>query len=153
MRTFVLGLMLFGLLAGGMVGGWLIMNRVAAGSVGTPAHAGSLTNGHPEDCTNVNFQVKARSVVVRSILLQENSILRGTYEVDGGFGKVDIILRINTPQSKELAHFNRAENFDFMFPVQISGEYQLVFDNRYSMFTPKAVGLFYCIDKGRRPGQ
>ena len=153
MRTFVLGMMLFGLLAGGIVGGWAAMNRFSAGAVGTPAHAGSLTNGHPEDCTNVNFQVKARTVAVRSILLQENTILRGTYEVAGGFGHVDIILRINTPQNLELARFNRAETFDFMFPVQISGEYQLVFDNRYSLFTSKAVGLFYCVDKGRRPGE
>ncbi len=153
MRTFVLGLLLFGLLAGGIVGGWVAMNRVAAGSVGTPAHAGSLTNGHPEDCTNVNFQVKSRAVATRTLMLQENQIVRGTYEVNGGFGNVDIILRINTPQNLELAQFPRAANYDFMFPVKLSGEYQLVFDNRYSLFTPKAVGLFYCIDTGRRPGQ
>ena len=152
MRTFLLGMALFGLLAGGVIGGWVAMNRFAVGSVGTPAHAGSLTNGHPEDCTNVNFQVKSRAVASRTVILQENEILRGTYEVDGGFGTVDILMRIMTPQNLLLLRGPRAENYDFSFPVTIPGQYEFVFDNRYSMFTSKAVGLYYCIDKGRRPG-
>ena len=152
MRTFVLGLFVFALLTGGVIGGWYAMNRIASGSVGTPAHAGSITNGHPEDCTNVNFQVKARAFEVRRLLLDENTIVRGTYEVNGGFGQVDIMMRIMTPQGLQLAAFPRAGNYDFMFPVKLRGEYQFVFDNRYSMFTAKAVGLFYCIDRGRPAG-
>jgi hypothetical protein len=34
-------------------------------------------------------------------------------------------------------------------PAKINGDYVLVFDNRYSMFTSKSVGLYYCIDRGR----
>jgi hypothetical protein len=152
LRTFALGLGLFALLAGGIVGGWAAMNRFAVGTVGTPAHAGALSNGHPEDCTNVNFQVKPRALTVRTVALEENQILRGTFEVNGGFGKVDILLRIMTPQGLELLRAPRAENYDFTFPVKLRGEYQFVFDNRYSMFTAKAVGLYYCIDKGRPAG-
>ena len=98
MRTFVLGLFVFALLAGGIIGGWWAMNRFATGSAGTPVHAGAITNGHPEDCTNVSFQVKPRTLEVRRLLLDENTIVRGTFEVNGGFGSVDIILRIMTPQ-------------------------------------------------------
>jgi emp24/gp25L/p24 family/GOLD len=150
MRTFVLGMMLFAVLAGGIVGGWAAMNHYATGSVGTPAHAGALSNGHPEDCTNVNFQVKQRGVAIRKVMLQENTIVRGTFEANGGFGKVDIMMRIMTPQNLVLSTSPRAENYDFFFPVELSGEYQFVFDNRYSLFTAKAIGLYYCIDDGRR---
>ncbi len=152
MRTFVLGVMLFGLLAGGIVGGWVAMNRLAVGSVGTPAHAGALSNGHPGDCTNVNFQVKQRAVATRTVMFAENTIVRGTFEVNGGFGTVDVIMRIMTPQGLLLHRSPRAENYDFFFPVEVGGEYEFVFDNRYSMFTSKAIGLYYCIDDGSRRG-
>lgn len=150
MRTFLLGIGLFALLAGGIVGGWLAMNRLAVGSVGAPAHAGAVSNGHPEACTNVNFQVASRDESVRTILLEEGDLMRGTFEADGGFGKVDIIMRIVDPQGNHLASSPRAANYDFVLPVKLRGEHKFVFDNRYSMFTAKAVGLFYCIDNGRR---
>jgi hypothetical protein len=149
-RTFVLWTLFFALLTGGAAGGWVAMNRFVPGSAGTPAHAGALSNGHPEDCTNVNFKVNQRAQVVRTVMLDENEIVRGTFEVDGGFGRVDIIMRIMTPQNLLMLAAPRAENYDFFFPVQLRGEYQLVFDNRYSLFTSKAVGLYYCIDKGGR---
>ncbi len=151
MRTFVLGLLAFALLAGGIIGGWVAINRLSAGDVGTPAHAGAISNGHPEDCTNLNFQVKQRALGVRTVMLNENDVVRGTFEADGGFGRVDIELHVITPQGLELFASPRVANYDFMFPVKIRGEYQFVFDNRYSMFTPKAVGLFYCVDPGTRP--
>lgn len=152
MRTFLLGLCLFALLAGGVTGGWLAMNRVATGSVGTPAHAGALTNGHPEDCTDVNFPVNPRATTTRTLMLDENEIVRGTFEVDGGFGKVDVMMQIIDPQGFVMSTTPRAENYDFFFPVKLRGAYQFRFDNRYSLFTAKAIGLFYCIDKGRAPG-
>ncbi len=148
----MLGLFVFALLAGGVIGGWLAMNHFATGTVGTPVHAGAMTNGHPEDCTNVNFQVKPRALDVRRVVLDENTIVRGTFEVNGGFGKVDIMLRVMTPQGLETLASPKAENYDFFFPVKLRGEYQFVFDNRYSLFTAKAVGLFYCIDRGRPIG-
>jgi hypothetical protein len=76
--------------------------------------------------------------------------MRGTFEADGGFGKVDIIMRIVDPQGNHLASSPRVANYDFVLPVKVRGEHKFVFDNRYSMFTAKAVGLFYCIDNGRR---
>ncbi len=151
MRTFVLGLLAFALLAGGITGGWAGIDRFSAGDAGTPAHAAAISNGHPEDCTNVNFHVKQRALGVRTVMLDENDIVRGTFEVNGGLGHVDIRLRVITPRGLELFASPRAENYDFMFPVTLRGAYQFVFDNRYSMFTPKAVGLFYCVDTGTRP--
>lgn len=153
LRTFALGLGLFALLAGGVIGGWVAMNRFAVGTVGTPAHAGAISNGRPEDCTNVNFQVKPRAIAVRKVTLEENQIVRGTFEANGGFGRVDIMLQVADPQGLALLSSPRAESYDFFFPVKLRGEYEFIFDNRYSMFTTKAVGLYYCIDKGRRPGQ
>ena len=83
-------------------------------------------------------------------MLEEDQIVRGTFEANGGFGRVDIIMRIMTPQNLLLHGTPREENYDFFFPVTLRGEYQFVFDNRYSLFTSKSVGLYYCIDKGGR---
>jgi hypothetical protein len=43
----------------------------------------------------------------------------------------------------------RIAQYDFTLPAKYRGEYALVFDNRYSMYTAKAIGLYYCIDRGR----
>lgn len=148
MRSFLLGLFIFTLLTGGIVGGWFAMNRYAPGSVGTPAHAGAISNGHPERCTNVDFVAASRGETKRTIFVDENEIVRGTFEVDGGFGRVDILMRIVDPQGQEMFASPKATNFDFTFPVRLRGDYTLVFDNRYSMYTSKSLGLYYCIDKG-----
>ena len=55
MRSVVVTIFVGGLLVAGIVGGWAAMNYFSPGTVGTPAHAGAVSNGHPEDCTNVNF--------------------------------------------------------------------------------------------------
>jgi hypothetical protein len=89
---------------------------------------------------------------VRKVPLQENQILRGTFEVQGGFGRVDIMMRIVTPQGLVILAVPRTQDYDFVLPAKLRGEYQFVFDNRYSMLTGKSVGLYYCIDNGRRPG-
>ena len=155
MRTFGLGIFVFALLAAGMAGGWWAMNRFAAGEVGTPVHAGAISNGHPEACTNVNFNVQPRKEASRTVVLEEGQTLRGTFEVNGGFGRVDIIMRIASPQNLELLAAPRSANYDFTLTPKIRGEYTFVFDNRYSMFTAKAVGLFYCLDNQQPtvPGQ
>lgn len=132
-------------LPGGMIGGWLILNNVDPGRVGTPAHAGVVSNGEPQDCTTVDLTVKARSSVSTKILLQENQVLRGTFGVDGGFGSVDIMLRITNPRGDELLVSARESNYDFVFPAELPGDYTFIFDNRYSMITPKAIGLYYCV--------
>jgi hypothetical protein len=149
-RTFAVVAFVFGMLTGGIVGGWWAMNRFAVGNVGAPAHAGSLTNGHPEDCTNVNFQVKPRAQVVRKVQLEGGVLLRGTFEANGGFGRVDIKMSIVSPQGDVLLVSPRVSNYEFTLPVKLRGEYQFVFDNRYSLFTGKAVGFFYCLDTGQR---
>lgn len=137
--TIVLGL------PAAMIGGWLILNNVDPGRVGTPAHAGVISNGRPEDCTTVDLTVKARSKVETKVLLSEDQVLRGTFEADGGFGTVDIILRVTDPRGGELLVSPRKAAFDFVFPAEIPGEYTFTFDNRYSMITPKAIGLYYCV--------
>ena len=146
MRTFLLGLVVFALLTAGIAGGWAALNRYSPASVGTPAHAGGISNGHPELCTNVNFNVKPRSTTTRRIALDVGDLVRGTYEADGGFGGVDILARILSPQGEEMALMPRASNEDFTFSAKYRGDYAIVFDNRYSMYTAKSIGLFYCID-------
>jgi hypothetical protein len=145
-RTFLLGLLVFALLTAGVVGGWTALNTYHPGSVGTPAHAGGISNGHPERCTNVNFVVKSRGSTTRAIPLDVGDLVRGTYEADGGFGRVDVLARLLSPQGDELAVFPRASNYDFTFSATYRGDYAIVFDNRYSMYTAKSIGLFYCID-------
>lgn len=154
MRTFGVGLFMFMLLAAGMAGGWYAMNHWMAGSVGTPAHAGAISNGRPETCTNLNFSVKPRAETSRTVLLEQGETLRGTFEANGGFGRVDIIMRIVSPQKLELLASPRSANYDFTLTPKFRGEYVFVFDNRYSMFSSKAVGLYYCIDRTapRAPG-
>ena len=147
-RSFLLGLFIFALLTGGIVGGLFAMNRYSPGNVGTPAHAGAISNGHPEQCTNVDFVAKARGEARRTIFVDENEIVRGTFQVDGGFGRVDILMRIVDPQGKEMFASPKVTNFDFTFPAKLRGDYTLVFDNGYSMYRSKAIGLYYCIDKG-----
>jgi len=153
-RSFLLGIGIFALLTAGVVGGWIAVNGYEPKSIGTPAHAGAISNGRAEECTNVNFSVKPRAEAKRTVLLGENTVVRGTWEVDGGFGHVDILMRVLDPQGLELFASPKAENFDFMFPVKRSGDYTLIFDNRYSTLTAKSIGLYYCIDKGavRAPG-
>ncbi|TAK65736.1 MAG: emp24/gp25L/p24 family protein [Dehalococcoidia bacterium] len=146
MRTFLLGLFVFALLTVGVVVGWAAMNTYHPGSVGTPAHAGGISDGHPELCTNVNFVAKARGSTTRTIPLDVGDLVRGTYEADGGFGRVDILARVLSPQGEELAVFPRASNYDFTFSAKERGDYAIVFDNRYSMYTAKSIGLYYCID-------
>jgi hypothetical protein len=154
MRTLVVAALAFILLAGAVAGGWFAMNN-AGGTVGTPAHAGAVSNGHPEQCTNVNFSVPRRSQAKRTVLLAANTSVRGTFEADGGFGGVDLLMRVVSPQNLEMLASPRAGHYDFSFPVKLSGEYTFVFDNRFSMYTPKSVGLYYCVDGGKplTPGE
>lgn len=122
------------------------MNYYAPGTVGTPARAGAVSNGKPEQCTNVNFNVRARGEERRIVALAEGDLLRGTFEVHGGFGRVDIFLRVVSPQGLDILASPKSENYDFNFPAKIRGEYVFVFDNRFSLYTSKAVGLYYCIE-------
>jgi hypothetical protein len=146
-RTFLLLIVICALLAGGTAGGWWAMNYYAPGNVGTPAHAGSVSNGRPEQCTNLNFNVMARSSVKRDVTLDEGDLVRGTFEVNGGFGRVDIFLRVTSPQNLEILASPKAENYDFNFPAKMRGTYTFVFDNRYSLYISKSVGLYYCVEK------
>jgi hypothetical protein len=45
----------------------------------------------------------------------------------------------------------REETYQFTFPVQIRGDYTFTFDNRFSLYTSKSIGLYYCIDTGQAP--
>lgn len=149
MRNFIIVTFLLAALVAGLGGGWVAMNYYNPGTVGTPAHAGVVTNGRPEDCTNVNFVVPARQIAERAVLFDNGVIVRGTFEVNGGFGRVNLLLRVTSPQNEDILASPKAENYDFMFPVRAHGEYRFVFDNRYSLYTAKSVGLFYCVDRGR----
>ncbi|HYM14466.1 MAG TPA: emp24/gp25L/p24 family protein [Dehalococcoidia bacterium] len=149
MKTLLLGIFVCLLLGGGVIASWVAMNYFNAGGVGTPAHAGALSNGHPEKCTNVNFSVKPRSEATRSIPLDHGTLLRGTFEADGGFGRVDVIMRILDPQGQEILTTKRVSNYDFSLPPKYKGDYRLQFDNRYSLYTSKSIALFYCIDNGQ----
>ena len=159
MRTFLLGLAVFALVAGAIAGGWIALNKYTPGAVGTPAHASAISNGHPDQCTNVNFSVRRRGMATRQVLLEQGDLLRGTFEADGGFGRVDILMRIESPQGEDMASSPRSTNYDFMFSAKYRGNYSLVFDNRYSLYTSKSIGLYYCIEKvkptgsGWEPGQ
>ncbi len=153
MRTAFVGLALMLLLAGGMAGGWVALNYASPGSLGTPAHAGAVSNGHPEQCTLVDLSVRARSQAEHRVLLEPGWILRGTFSVEGGFGRVDVFLRIVDPQGLDVLASPRADHYDFVVPVKVRGEYRLVFDNRFSLYTSKSVGMYYCIDRGGAPAQ
>ena len=145
MRTFLfITLVVLGLPAAAM-GAWYVLNNTTPGDVGTPAHAGAVSNGKPEDCVTVQLSVDARSKTQHTVLLDEGDIVRGTFEADGGFGRVDIMMRIVSPQGGELHVSPRESNYDFVLAPRVAGQYTFVFDNRYSMVTAKAVGLFYCI--------
>jgi hypothetical protein len=147
LRTFLTLTLVLVLLGAGLAGGWIAMNYYAPSDAGTPAHAGIVSNGRPDECTNVNFSVPARRTETRSVLLGQGDLLRGTFEAQGGWGRVDILMRIVSPQGLEILASPKAENYDFTLPAQIRGEYEFVFDNRYSLYTSKSVGLFYCVER------
>jgi len=128
-----------------LVGGWVILNNTSPGSVGTPAHAGAISNGKLEECTTVDLSVKARSTTSTRVRLADHQVLRGTYEVNGGFGKVDILMRISSPNNDVLLESPKESNYDFVLSARADGDYTFTFDNRYSLITPKAIGFFYCI--------
>jgi hypothetical protein len=147
MRKFIGIVFLAVILPGGLVTAWVAMNYYSPGSVGTPAHAGVVTNGNPEECTNVNFSARARGYATHSVLFEEGALVRGTFNVEGGMGNVDIILRVYDPQGKQLLQTHRESNYDFTFPVPLRGDYTFNFDNRFSLYTSKSVGLFYCVEQ------
>lgn len=149
MRTLLVGGFVCLLLGFGIGAGWVAMNYFNPGSVGTPAHAGAVSNGHPQDCTNVNFTVKPRGETRRTVSLELNTLLRGTFEADGGFGRVDVIMRVVDPQGQEIFATQKVSNYDFSIPPKYRGDYTLLFDNRYSLYTSKAIALYYCIDTGQ----
>jgi hypothetical protein len=149
MKSILIGIFVSGTLVGGLVAGWVAMNLYWPGDAGTPAHAGIVSNGRLEDCVNISFNVRARSTEERIALVEKGALVRGTFEAHGGIGRVDILLRVRDPQRQEIYASQRVDTEDFTFPAPIAGEYTFVFDNRYSLYTSKAVGLFYCIDRGR----
>lgn len=126
---------------------WWAVNYWAPGTVGTPAHAGAISQGRPQDCTNLNVNVHARGEATRAIDLAQGDYVRGTFEADGGFGHVDVLMRLVTPMGEEILESPRASNYDFSFPAKVHGTYTFVLDNRYSLFTSKAVALYYCIER------
>jgi hypothetical protein len=137
---------------GGLAAAWVGVNYWAPGTVGTPAHAGAITNGQPETCTNVNINVHAQGQEARTANFNAGDYVRATFEADGGFGRVDILMRLLDPQGTQLLVSPRAGNYDFTFPVKLRGAYEFVFDNRYSLYTSKNVALYYCVDRaGTRP--
>lgn len=151
MKTAIIGILLLMLLAGGIAGGWVAMNYYQPGSVGTPVNAGIISNGRPMECTNVNLTARARGAAEHTASFAQPGLVRGTFEAQGGFGRVDIFLRIRDPQGLEIMASPRKYTYEFTFPVQIKGDYVFVFDNRYSLYTSKSIGLFYCLDTGTAP--
>jgi hypothetical protein len=152
MKSILVGILVSGLFVGGVAGAWVAMNYYNAGNVGTPVHAGVVSNGQPDQCTNENFAVKPRQSVERRVVFEDPGLVRGTFEAHGGIGHVDILLRVRDPQGLEIYASQRVDVEDFTFPVPIRGEYVFVFDNTYSLYTSKSIGLFYCMDPGRVPG-
>jgi hypothetical protein len=132
----------------GVVGAWLAMNYYAPTRVGTPAHAGAVSNGQPQECTNINLNVRAKSEARHEVLLPKSVRVRGTFEADGGFGRVDVFLRVVSPQGLDILSSPKTDQYDFTFPSREDGVYTFVFDNRFSIFTSKSVGLYYCIETG-----
>lgn len=152
MKSLLIGIFVFGLFVAGATGAWVAMNLYAPGNAGTPVRAGIVSNGQPDQCTNDNFGVRARQSAERRIVFERPGLVRGTFEAHGGFGRVDALLRVKDPQGLEIYVSQRSDTADFTFSVPIRGEYVFVFDNTYSLYTSKSIGLFYCIDTGRVPG-
>jgi hypothetical protein len=151
MKSILLGIFISGLLVAGVVGGWVAMNYYNPGAAPTPAHAGVVSHGQPDECANEAFIVRPRRSVERRVLFNESGLARGTFEANGGIGRVDILLRIVDPQGLEIYASPRVETIDFTFPVPIRCEYTFVFDNKYSLYTSKSIGLFYCLEPAPVP--
>lgn len=148
MKTLGITIILGFALTVGIAGAWLAMNHYAPSQVGTPAHAGAVSQGRPDQCTNVNLNVRARGETEHIALLPKSALVRGTFEANGGFGRVDIFLRVVSPQGLDILASPKTDQYDFTFPVREDGAYVFVFDNRHSMWTSKSVGLYYCLDTG-----
>ncbi len=151
MKSILIGIFVSGLLVTGLIGAWVAMNYYSPGSAGTPAHAGVVSNGQLEDCVNENFAVRPRQFVERKVTFEQGGLVRGTFEAHGGVGHVDVLLRVKDPQGLDIYASPRVDTEDFTFPVPIRGEYTFLFDNRYSLYTSKSIGLFYCFDPSRVP--
>ena len=147
MRSFAVLVVVVVLGACAAAAGWVAINYWAPGAIGTPAHAGAISQGHPENCTNANISIRPRDQATYDIPLQDGDYVRGTFETDGGFGRVDVIMRLNTPNGDQLLQTARVGAYDFTFPSKMRGAYTIVFDNRYSMYTSKNVALYYCVER------
>ncbi|HZP57665.1 MAG TPA: emp24/gp25L/p24 family protein [Dehalococcoidia bacterium] len=152
MRTFIAFCLILLALGGLVGGGWAALTYWQPGHPGTPSHAGAVSNGQPGACTNHELVVRARAQTKTTMTFEQGDLVRGTFEANGGFGRVDVLMRVTSPLGDQLLQSARRENYDFSFPVKYRGEYDFVFDNRYSMLTSKAVALYVCIDhSGPRP--
>jgi hypothetical protein len=151
-RTFGV-LAVVGSLLGAVIGaGWFMLAHASPGSIGTPSHAGVVSQGRLQDCTNVNLAVGPRSYEKYFVVLDQKQQLRAAVEAHGGFGRVDVMLRIIDPQGSEIHVSPRFTSYTVTVPAQVRGEYAFVFDNRYSIFTAKSVAFYYCVDRSREPG-
>lgn len=134
-----------------VIAGWITLASREPGAVGSPAHAGAVSNGRPQDCTTVNLAAKARGTAEHVLLLEKGTVVRGTFEANGGFGRVDIMMRIMSPNNEELLVTGRESAYDFVMSARASGGYTFIFDNRYSLITAKAIGLYYCLPNSGTP--
>lgn len=149
-KFFFIALLVIGLPAA-TAGGWIILSNTTPGAVGTPAHAGAVSNGRPQDCTTVNLVAKSRGKAEHVLLLQKGQVVRGTFEANGGFGRVDIMMRIVSPNNEELLVTGRESAYDFVLSAKADGGYTFIFDNRYSLITAKSIGFYYCLPNSGTP--
>ncbi len=149
-KFFFIALLVLGLPAL-TIGGWVMLANMEPGAVGSPAHAGAVSNGRPQDCTTVNLAAKARGTAEYVLLLEKGTIVRGTFDANGGFGRVDIMMRLMSPNNEELLVTARESSYDFVLQAKVPGGYTFIFDNRYSLITAKAIGLYYCLPNSGTP--
>jgi hypothetical protein len=91
--------------------------------------------------TQENISVVAGGQEISHISLNEGEILKVNFKVQGGWGN-DIDFTLKDPNGKVLFNTLKiSEDFGRSFIAEVSGDYQLIFGNRFSLISTKKVQL------------
>ncbi len=93
---------------------------------------------------NASFKVQPQNEHVISLSLQETDSVSGSFSVVSD-DQIGIVFYVTDPDENMALRFENVSQKDFSFIAQITGTYQLHFDNSFSTVYSKTVVLNYNI--------
>jgi hypothetical protein len=90
------------------------------------------------------FTVPSLSQITRTVNLSQGDSVSGSISVYGGSGN-DINFRVTDPNGNTLVSYDRITYTSFSFSASMTGTYNMIFDNSFSLISSKSVTLDYSV--------